>query len=179
MKEQGGSRHAQFSEIKKLNWSISKSVSVKNITAKPELFSVQSTKVNSSISEFFYPVIPPEVMQVFIADHYKHVFVGNAKQHTSPPDGFCLVIFSKINSTQDFTLIAPHNCSEQWRLRGSDDQRCYVWAGSHLIREPQTSIRKFLSLICFSHFACNPAVLPWYMRICFSLDQSSGLKACC
>lgn len=54
-------------------------MSVKNVTAKPDLFRVQSTEVNSSISEFLHSgVIPPEVMQVFIADHYKHVFVGSA-----------------------------------------------------------------------------------------------------
>lgn len=60
---------------KKLNWSISKPVSIKNMTAKSELFRVQNTEVNSSISQV---LSPPEDMQVFIADHYKHVFVGNA-----------------------------------------------------------------------------------------------------
>lgn len=47
-------------------------------------------------------VIPLAVMQVFHADHFKHVFTGNEREHTSPPDGLCLVIFSEINSTPAF-----------------------------------------------------------------------------
>lgn len=39
--------------------------------------SAKSTEANSSISNFFSGVIPPEVMQVFHAAHFKHVFIGN------------------------------------------------------------------------------------------------------
>lgn len=68
---------------------VSKSHSLRAQKQRRSSQSAKSTEADSPA--FFATVIPLQGLRVY---HFNNVFIGNKSQHTSTPDGLCLVIFS-------------------------------------------------------------------------------------
>lgn len=67
---------------------VSKSHSLRAQKQSRSCQSAKRTEANSPA--FFSTVIPLRGLQVY---HFNNVFIGNKSQHTTAPDGLCLVSF--------------------------------------------------------------------------------------